>query len=499
MKVAFRADAGLAMGSGHIMRALCLAGALRERGAHATFFCRELPSHLERAIAAEGHSLRVLAMPAADDAPQDCWPAARQAADAQATREVLGDAGTSWLVADHYGLGREWEAAMRPAARRVMAIDDLGRMHDCDLLLDANLHARPLKRYEGRVPATAQCLLGPSFALLRPEFAAARQEMRTRGGAVRRILVFMGGMDAGNATGTALEAIALSVPRGTALDVVIGTSHPARAAAEAFCAGWSGATCHVQTDRMAALLAACDLAIGAGGGATWERCCLGVPTLALALADNQRTLLGPAAAAGLVYTPDGPVPDAARLAIHLRALLDNEALREALSAAGLEAVDGRGARRVAAAMAAALVRVRPAVEGDGAAVLSWRNASRVRGMSLDSGEISAASHVRWFSQVLAAPDRALLVGEDDLGPVGVVRFDLGESEATVSIYLAHERHGQGLGPGLLRAAEEWLAASHPGILEVHAQVLGGNSASLRLFKQGGYRQGSHRFTRRIRA
>ena len=332
-----------------------------------------------------------------------------------------------------------------------------------------------------------------------PEFRVAHKKVHPRGGAVRRLLVFMGGMDAGNATGTVLQAIALTAQRGLALDIVIGTSHPAREAIAAFCAAWPRARCHVQTDQMANLLARCDLAIGAGGGATWERCCLGVPTLALALADNQRTQLGALAAAGLAYVPDDPQPEAVRLSSHLLALLDNSSLRRAMSEAGMALVDGRGAERVSSTMIAGLLRLRPAVPGDSARILEWRNAPRVREMSLDNTEISAPLHERWFEQVLAASDRVLLIGEDDAGPAGVVRFDLSEGKATISIYLAQERFGQGLGPGLLRAAEDWLAVSHPEILWVHAQVQAVNAASLHLFEQGGYCLDSYHFSRKIQA
>ena len=499
MKVAIRADAWPTMGSGHIMRCLCLADALRVRGARVTSLCRSLPPHLANAITAGGHSLRTLPLLTTDDAPQNNWPEDRQTKDAHATCEALEGFVPDWLVVDHYGLGREWENVLRPVVRRLMVIDDLARPHNCDLLLDINLQAQPQTRYEGRVPTTTQLLLGPHFALLRPEFRAARKKMHPRTGAVQRLLVFMGGMDAGNATGTVLQAIALTAQRGLALDIVIGTSHPAREAVTVFCAAWPLAKCHVQTDQMAALLARCDLAIGAGGGATWERCCLGVPTLALALADNQRTQLGALAAAGLAYVPNDPLPEAARLSSHLLALLDNNSLREAMSKAGMALVDGQGAQRVSSAMLAGLVRLRPAAPSDSARVFEWRNAPRVREMSLDNTEIAKPLHKRWFEQVLAASDQVLLIGEDDEGPAGVVRFDLSEDSATISIYLAQERFGQGLGSSLLRAAEHWLATSHPEILWVHAQVRAVNTASLRLFEQGGYRLDFYHFSRKIQA
>jgi UDP-2,4-diacetamido-2,4,6-trideoxy-beta-L-altropyranose hydrolase len=501
MKVAIRADASPEIGSGHVMRCLSLADALVARGSDVCFVSRALPQHLADAVAAGGHRLAALppAPPPPDPAPQAAWPAAYQAQDAQASATAIADFNPDWLVADHYGLDREWEHAMRSVAPRLMAIDDLAREHDCDLLLDQTLHADARARYASRVPAAATLLLGPSHALLRAEFRRARATAQVRTGRVARLLVFMGGMDAGNATGVVLQAISLLPESSFGLDVVIGPAHPARADIEQFCRERANAICHVQTSSMAALFARCDLAVGAGGGASWERCCLGVPTLAVPLAENQQALLAGAARAGIAYVPDGGLREPARLSVHLQALLDNSALREAMSAAGMALVDGRGADRVAAAVAGRQVTIRRARREDCELLHRWRNAAAVRASSRNSAPIALAEHSAWFEQVLQAPDRPLLVGEDGHGAVGVVRFDIEGSEAEVSIYLAEPRLGQGLGPGLLAAAEEWLAAARPEVTAIRAETLAANRASQRLFESAGYRLDSQRFIKRTKA
>jgi UDP-2,4-diacetamido-2,4,6-trideoxy-beta-L-altropyranose hydrolase len=500
MKVAIRADASPEIGSGHVMRCLTLANALAVRGAQVRFVSRALPGHLAQAIVAAGHSLTTLSLaaPAGSEAPQEAWAPGHQSKDARATMTALADFRPDWAVVDHYGLDRTWERELRPATRHLMAIDDLARLHECDVLLDANLHQDPRARYAASADRTA-LLLGPAYALLRPEFARARGGVSTRSGPVRRLLVFMGGMDSGNATGGVLEAVALLDEPLPLLDVVVGASHPALAAIEAYCRSRPGSRCHVQTPDLAALLADCDLAVGAGGGATWERCCLGVPTVALALAENQRTVLASAARAGLVYAPDDMPLTPALMATHLQALLHNSALRESLSAAGMAVVDGRGAQRVAAALFGVQIKVRMAVAQDCELVHAWRNAPAVRAFSRQNAEIPLQDHRRWFEEVLRTPGRALLIGEDELGPVGVARFDIQGGEAEVSIYLAPSRLGQGLGPGLLRAAEAWLAANRPDVSAIHAETLVGNAASRRLFENGGYRLAGHRYWKRIEA
>src|SRR5262249_3832221 len=155
------------------------------------------------------------------------------------TREALAGFAPGWLVVDHYGLAEPWEAEMRASGVRLLAIDDLARTHSCDILLDANFHAHPGRRYRALQDHGTKLLLGPRHALLRPGFARARETMPPRSGPVRRLLVFMGGMDAGNATGRVLAAVErLREP--PPLDVVIGAAHPAREEIQAFCAARPG-------------------------------------------------------------------------------------------------------------------------------------------------------------------------------------------------------------------------------------------------------------------
>jgi UDP-2,4-diacetamido-2,4,6-trideoxy-beta-L-altropyranose hydrolase len=498
MKVAIRADASPAVGSGHVVRCLALADGIAARGGEVCFVTRQLPEHLNASLASSGHRhvSFALAAPAGSEAPQDAWPVEQQFADAAQTRAALVGFAADWVVVDHYGLATQWETQIRPAAGRLLAIDDLARPHDCDLLLDANYHPDPSVRYRQAQDRGARLLLGPRHALLRPEFAQARTGVGVRKGPAQRLLVFLGGMDAGNATGRVLAAVdRLREP--PELDVIIGAAHPARAEIQAFCEARAGRRCHVQTRDMASLLARADVAIGAGGGASWERCCLGVPSLALALAKNQTEVLAPAADAGLLLMPDGGLPEPELLAAHLRALLHNTALRQRMSAAGMAAVDGRGVGRVVAAMFGSLVQVRPAAPEDSDRLHAWRNAAAVRAVSRNGATIPLDEHRRWFDAVLRSPDRVLLVGEDAAGAVGVVRFDVEGPAAEVSIYLAEARLGQGLGPGLLHAAEEWLATHRPEVSELRAEVLAGNTASTLLFEGGGYERATERFSKRM--
>lgn len=486
MKVGIRVDASAQIGSGHLMRCLCLADQLKAGGGQVTFVGR-LPAHLSDLVARHGH--RVAALDAcvagvADDAAE-AWAAAP---------------GSDWFIVDHYGLGSDWERAVRAKGARVLAIDDLERDHDCDAVLDQNHQAAPDHRYADRVPAQCERLLGPSFALLRAEFALARHEARPRDGRVRRLLVFLGGMDADNVTSMVLRAVAAVDRDDLAVDVVVGATHPRLEEVSSLTAALRHGVCHVQTNEMARLLAAADLAIGAGGSATWERCALGVPTLGLCLAENQLNVLRRGSREGFVYFPEpaDAAMDDAGLAVHLKALMDNPGLRHHLSATGMALVDGRGAGRVAARLLAPPpVLVREATARDCDELRRWRNAPAVRAVSRNTGEISEADHRQWFDAVLASPSRHLLIGERAGRPVGVVRFDAASDPAEISIYLTPDHMGRGDGAALLASAEAWLRREQPAVTRVMAHVNAGNTASHRLFERGGYELHSTQYLKRI--
>jgi RimJ/RimL family protein N-acetyltransferase len=310
------------------------------------------------------------------------------------------------------------------------------------------------------------------------------------------MLIFFGGIDGGAHTSYAIEAVAGLGRPDLEVDVVIGALHPQGREIEARCATL-GYACHVQTGRMAELMARADVALGAGGTASWERCCLGLPTVTLCVAENQRRLVEDAALAGLLYAPAMRTADSARLADHLRALMDNPALLRAISYNAMQAVDGHGTQRVLRAMGFCAVTVREATNRDSSKVFEWRNQPEVRAASRNSETIDRGAHEAWFSAALASTDRLLLIGERDGDDVGVVRFDVRGSAAELSIYLAPDASGRGNGTELLHAAESWLARNRPEVGAVEAEVLRENQQSHGLFRAGGYRLESSRYVKRL--
>jgi len=290
MKVAFRTDATNKIGTGHFMRCLTLACKLKKQGAHILFLSRNLPKHLNDILCTKGIEFIPLNIDEVDglidDLPHASWLGASQSQDSKASIKALSEQVWDWLVVDHYALDYRWESALRQSAKNIMVIDDLAdRHHDCDVLLDQNYYADMQTRYRGKLPAYSQLLLGPRYALLREEFVTLREHVKIRTGDVKKILVFFGGVDANNYTFQTIEALS-EISSEFEVDVVIGAQHPSKSQIEVTCNN-KGFICHVQTPHMAKLMADADLAIGAGGSASWERCCLGLPSLLIALADNQ--------------------------------------------------------------------------------------------------------------------------------------------------------------------------------------------------------------------
>lgn len=279
------------------MRCLTLADALRERGARSTFVCRTHSGHLLDVIAHRGHhavalpSLATTTNRISADTAHAAWLGTDWQTDAQQTREALGGDGVDWLVVDHYALDQRWEQALRPHCQNLMVIDDLAdRPHDCDVLLDQNLGRSP-QDYDGLLKPHTATYIGPQYALLRPEFARLRSQSLARRAKpqFKHLLITMGGVDKDNATGQMLQALtACHLPSDLRITVVMGPYAPCLAEVKQQAAQMPWATeVLVGVSDMAQLMADSDLCIGAAGGTSWERCCLGLPTLLLVVADNQ--------------------------------------------------------------------------------------------------------------------------------------------------------------------------------------------------------------------
>lgn len=297
MRVAFRADASLQIGTGHVMRCLTLADALSEQGAGCKFVCRAHKGHMMDLIEERGYQVNALPEPteeipdAAADLAHSSWLGVDWFTDAQQTQEALLQFNVDWLVVDHYAIDDRWESALRSGHKRIMVIDDLAdRRHDCDLLLDQNL-GRVADAYQTLIPNHACRLIGPKYSMLRPEFGHWREKslMRRKSPQLKRILITMGGIDENNVTGHVIDCLKeCYLPHDFKITIVMGSKSPWLAQVQKQA---NRLPCQtevlVNVSKMAELMTFSDLAIGACGGTAWERCCLGLPSYVFTTAQNQ--------------------------------------------------------------------------------------------------------------------------------------------------------------------------------------------------------------------
>lgn len=337
MKIAFRVDASVQMGTGHLMRCMTLAQELQQRGVQVRFICSDHPGNLNEWLQSKGLTVSVISQASATDV----------AADAKQTISALNADRPDWIVVDHYGLDIEWERMLRPFVDRILVIDDhTGRYHECDALLDQNYGADVAQRYAGLLPEACRMLVGPSFALLRQEFGALRERVSCRQSLENVLIFFTGGDDQGETLKAmrGVEIFGLSKQ----VDVVVGRSNPYIDAIKSKCEklAWGF---HCQVDYMPTLISNADLVIGAGGSSNWERCALGAPALVAVLADNQVNIAHDLDSAGVVVNLGWAHQLAAEDYVRALQALDSHRIA-AMSDKAMKVVDAAGAARVADAL-----------------------------------------------------------------------------------------------------------------------------------------------------
>lgn len=484
------------------MRCAALGLALRQQGAAVAFAIRD-PAPETRAML-QAWDFSVMALPALalpDQPVEQLWPAPTMLRDAEDTARLAADADA--IVVDHFGLGAPWHRAMRGDGRVVLALDDMAdRPVEADLLLNPGLNASA-QAYDALVPARCGLLLGPRYALLRPQFAAGAAVTVRSGETLRRLLVCCGSGDHDNVTARFIEGILqAALPGLVHVDVVLGALNPHATLLQSRFGAEPRLHFHQAVEDMAELMRAADLFLGAGGGMTWERCAVGLPGLVVALAPNQRPLSVAMAERGIdVYLGEGAALAPASVA---EALRQAAAPRAAVATAMHSLCDGLGAGRVARRLGLGRLGLRAAGAADGEALFQWRNAPFVRRYSGDGAEIPRGDHEKWLAATLANPTRHLLIGECHSAdaapqPVGVLRYDRFEDGAEISVYLVPCLDGLALGADLIRLGDDWLHQAMPAARRVRARIHPDNRASIQAFRRAGYVAMADHYERRLGA
>ena len=488
MKVIFRVDSSLKMGAGHVMRCLTLAQVLKENGANVEFICRKHEGNLIDKVCSSGfivHELEVFEETGVDTRlAHSHWLGALQQQDADDCIDVLKAKKLDWLIVDHYALDGEWQKRLNPYYEKLMVIDDLAdRKHQCNILLDQTF-GRQQEDYSEFTPKDCQLLLGSKYALLRPEFAKWREYSLGRRSKpkFKQLLINMGGVDVDNVTEKVLDELKIcNLPNDLKITVVMGGSAPHLASIKSKVSVLPyKAEVKVDVDNMAEIMANADIAIGAAGSTTWERCCLGLPTIQIVIADNQIDVAKNLDSINVIQLHDGKR--------QLSRGIDNILFSiNKMSLASSSIVDGSGASRVAKFITSKenfvdLFFMRPAEQEDVNFAYSLQT-KEIRKYFVNSDIPSMNHHIEWFQKIINSPISQLFVLMLGIHQVGVLRVDnLKSKELEVSIIISPSYSGQGLAKQALKGIENLTP------FKVLKAIIHNNNASSKgLFNRSGYK------------
>jgi UDP-2,4-diacetamido-2,4,6-trideoxy-beta-L-altropyranose hydrolase len=475
MHVLFRTDASPQIGTGHVMRCLALAEALRDTGVSITFVCKELTTALEQKLQENRCAVMRIQETLGD----------RE--DASRTVAIAKECAAEWIVTDGYEFDAAYMEKLKSGDSKLLCIDDEGVLEEykANAIVNQNAYAGATL-YQKKTDESV-LMMGPRFALLRREFWPWQRFVKSTKKSAMHILVTLGGSDPKNVTTRVLEALKqVTVP--IEVTIVVGSSNQNLAAIKTLASAVPyKAQLRENVSDMPALIAEADIAISGGGTTCYELAFLGLPILTIVLAENQTNNAKALEKAGVSQNlgPAEKLEDAA-LAKHVTSLLRNENGRIAMSTKGQELVDGEGSARVSQFLAGNRLRLRLAKTEDCKQVFTWANDPETRSVSFSTEPISWETHVEWFTASLTNPLRLFFIAvtaEDK--PVGQIRFDSNGAGATLSISIDPACRGQGYGKELVLLGVR-KAFSDTEIQAIHAYVKAENAASAKLFEGTGF-------------
>ncbi len=353
MNCIFRTDASRLIGSGHVMRCLTLAKALKKMRANVTFISRAHDGNLNSFIADSGFNIIALdnsnlKNTISNLSGYEQWLGTDQQTDAKACIEKLHNIKIDWLIIDHYALDQEWEIQLSTHCDKILVIDDMAnRKHFCDVLLDQNFSLKQ-DRYEALLPEKTIKLIGPQYALLDPSYSKVNHRKLNSNKLIKNLLVFFGGGDLFDLTSKTIEALSHKNFQQLKVDIVIGTMNQNRSQIESLLVHQKNSTLHVQTKNMAELIARADLAIAAAGTNTWERLALGLPSIVITTAENQYSVIQDLSKKQYVHwIGDANQITSKSIQQHLQQVLDNPKELIIKSLKGQQLINKNGAKTVA--------------------------------------------------------------------------------------------------------------------------------------------------------
>ena len=332
-----RVDSSTKIGYGHFIRCMALADTL-QKNFKINFISRSLEGNLISDIQDKGFGIfRFYSNSEKIDEKND----------AQKTISLIKkhSGQKNILIIDNYQLSKKWETYVKPFVHKLIVIDDLpNRSHNCDLLIDQNLHTKVNGLYKGLIPSNCIKLIGPKFSMIRKKFRMLKKSVKPRTFPIKKILVSFGGSDAENQTLIALNSIK-KMNRKIDVDVVVGKANKCKKTLKIFCNRNNHFTYHEQIDNIADLMLSSDLSIGSSGSTTWERCILGLPAIVSISSNDQMDIANSLSQKKCIIN----LGDAKKLKeanyINIITNLKKNDLRN-MSKNSMDLVDGNGTQRI---------------------------------------------------------------------------------------------------------------------------------------------------------
>jgi UDP-2,4-diacetamido-2,4,6-trideoxy-beta-L-altropyranose hydrolase len=478
MNLYIRTDADSKMGIGHIMRCVALAQAWRDQGGEVTFISSCESGPLKERIQNEGFKLIALEHICPDSS------------DLKNTLDILKSESAGqrhWLVLDGYHFTLEYQNAICDAGVFLLVADDMNHLpfYHADILLNQNIHAPDLDYH---CDESTTILLGTRYVLLRKEFSKYKDFKHKIPELAKNILVTLGGADPDNVTLKVIKALKLLNKPDIAVRIVIGPTNPHQELLRKTIASVHfEAELLVNPTNMPELMEWADLAISAGGSTCWELAFMGVPIMALILADNQKAVAegitkeGVAVNLGLYKIFDQKIASE-----EINGLIQSKDRRLNMIQKGQTLISGSGRDRLCERLLARFISMKPAEESDCELIWHWANDEETRKNSYSQAYISWDEHIRWFASVQMQKNYRFYVARNrNEKPVGQIRFTIDGKDAVVSFSVAPESRGRGYGKEILIEAAKKLF-DETDIEQISAYVKSENMLSLKVFQKAGF-------------
>jgi len=502
MNIAFRVDSSIEIGTGHVMRCLTLAYKLKKQNNNIFFICRDYPGNLKEFINTSGYPVALLPKMSITTITgiSDYLTLANKTweKDANDTVSAIKKNKLDLLVVDHYGIDYRWHNKLRKITKKIMVIDDLAnRKLDCDLLLDQT-YDRQKQSYLHLVPDQCEMLLGTNYALIRPEFPLLRStaiQKRKNGGAIKNVLVTMGGMDINNITSQAIKALfAINWKIKPSISVVLNKKAPHLDKVFNLTENSSfKVNIFKNANNMAELMLNADLAIGASGSTAWERCVLGLPTLAICLADNQKNILKTLQNAGAHLIIHNEGHDLSKLIVsQITEILKNPKILLKMSDSALKVCDGNGGHWVKLKILPFIakdgneINFRNVLMSDAKAIYDLRQLPETRKFSNNLQPFSLEDHHIWMKKKINDTLSFFWIithSDEDSGTLRIDQISPGDGEGyLISISLKPKKYSLGIASGALEICKMVFPKS-----KFYAKIIPENNASISLFTRAGFK------------